>query len=115
VAAAGALRRDPAFLGFAAFLAAVTALMIPVVLAGWRNTATAVVVTRSQLVTLHAGRKLKSLPWSRVSDVRQRETQGNVRWEIVAEGSEPILLDGEIDDLSRIIRLTHELAGLQDR
>jgi hypothetical protein len=115
VAAVGALRRDPAFLGFAAFLAAVTALMVPVVLAGWRHTPTAVVVTRSRIATFHDGRELRSVPWSEVREVRQRETQGNVRWEIVSEGSDSIFLDGEIDDLPRVVSLSRDLTDLQNR
>jgi hypothetical protein len=115
VAGVGAVRRDVAFLGFAAFLAVVTLLMVPVVLAGWRHTPTAVVLTRSRLVTLHDGRELRTLLWSDVCQVRQRETQGNVRWEIVGEGSESIFLDGEIDDLARVVTLSRDLAGLHNR
>ncbi len=70
VALLGALRRSAELLGFAAFLGAVTLAMIPVVLAAWRHTATAVVVTRDRLVSLHDGRVLKSLDWSDVRHIR---------------------------------------------
>ncbi|HTE83595.1 MAG TPA: hypothetical protein VK821_02595 [Dehalococcoidia bacterium] len=114
VALYGSIRRSFEILGFAAFLAVVTLAMVPVVLAGWRQTATAVVVTREAVVSLHNGRVLKSLEWVRVRNVRRRETQGNVRWEIGAEDGEALLLDGELADLPRLIGLARELSGARE-
>ena len=113
VAAFGILRRNPEALGFAAFLAVITTVMVPVVLAGWRNTATAVVLTRHEIASLHSGRLLKAVEWIHVREVRQRETQGNVRWEITTDDGEALLLDGEIDDLPRVVQLARQLSGLQ--
>ncbi len=112
VGAAGLVRHSHDLLGFAAFLAAVTAGMAPVVLWGWRQTPTSVVLTRSAIVSLHHGRALKALDWDQVTAVRRRETQGNLRWEITAEDGERILLDGELDGLERLVRQAKALAGL---
>lgn len=110
----GALRQSTGLLEFAGFLVAVTLLMLPLVLLTWRGTATSVVLTQSEIVSLHSGRVLKSLPWSEVRTIRRRETQGNVRWEIAAVDGERILLDGELEDLSGLLRLAHRLAELRD-
>jgi hypothetical protein len=114
VAAFGVLRRNSEVLGFAVFLAVITAVMVPVVLAGWRHTATVVVLTRDGIISLHNGRPLKAVEWKHVREVRQRETQGNVRWEITSSDGEALLLDGEIDDVPQVVRLARELSGLQE-
>lgn len=111
VGLAGAITRSEELLGFAGFLAAVTVLMVPVVLAAWRQTPTVVVVTDSQIVSIHNGRVLKSLPWPTVTSVRQRETQGNLRWEIASAGGDRMLLDGELEDLDELVALAQRLAG----
>jgi hypothetical protein len=98
--------------GFALFLLAVTLAMVPVVLAGWRQTATCVVVSAEQVRSLHNGRVLKALPWASVVAVRQRETQGNVRWEIVTEDGDRLLLDGELDGLDELIVLARQSSRL---
>lgn len=112
VGALGALRRSPDLLGFAAFLGVVTVAMLPVVLAGWRQTATTVVVTERTIVILHHGRALKSLDWRKVTSVRQRETQGNIRWEIAADDGDRLFLDGELENLPRLVQLARQQAGL---
>jgi hypothetical protein len=112
VAIAGLLSRRADLLGFAAFLAAVTAVMVPVVLVGWRQTPTSIVLTRTAMISLHKGAVLKSLPWAQVSDIRRRETQGNLRWEIRSKNGERILLDGEIDRLGLLVEQARSLAGL---
>jgi len=112
VGLAGAVLRSAALLGFAAFLGPVTPVMLPVVLATWRQTATAVVLTRGGLVSLHRGRTLKSLAWERVEGIRRRETQGNVRWEVSTADGERVLLDGEIEDLRGLLRTARALAAL---
>jgi hypothetical protein len=112
VAAFGGVRHSTETLGFAGFLAIVTFGMTPVVLAGWRHTATAVVLTRSGVVSLHNGQVLKALNWEAVRRVSGRETLGNVRWEIAAEGGETLLLDGELEDLPRLVQLARQLSGV---
>ena len=111
VGLAGLISRRGDLLGFAAFLAVVTALMTPVVLAAWRQTPTAVAVTAAEIVSLHDGRVLKRLRWSAVRSVRERETQANRRWEIAGEDGERILLDGELEDLAELVRLARSLAA----
>ena len=110
----GFILRSVEFFGFAAFIGVVTALMLPLVLATWRQTATAVVLTRDGITSLHQGRILKSLAWSDLVSIRRRETQGNVRWELAAAAGERILLDGEIDDLPALLRAAHRLSGLPE-
>jgi hypothetical protein len=114
VGAFGGIRHSAELLGFAGFLAIVTLGMTPVVLAGWRRTATAVVLTRTGVVSLHDGRVLRAIDWRAVRRVSDRETLGNVRWEIVAEGGDVLLLDGELEDLPHLIRLARELSGVLD-
>jgi hypothetical protein len=110
VGALGALRHSGELLGFATFLAVVTLAMVPVVLYGWHQTATAVVLTGQGVVSLHGGRVLKSFEWRRVTGVHERETQGNRRWEIATNDGERLLLDGELEDLERLIALAQQLA-----
>jgi hypothetical protein len=112
VGVAGLLRHSPDLLGFAAFLAAVTAGMTPVVLYGWRQTPTTVVLTRTAILSLHNGQILKSLAWGEVAAIRRRETQGNVRWEVTARDGERILLDGELADLDLLVEQARTLAGI---
>jgi hypothetical protein len=106
------ITRRAELFGFALFLAVVTLAMLPVVLAAWRQTATTVVVAADTLVSLHGGRVLKSLPWASVIEIGERETQGNIRWEIRAADGSRVLLDGELDDLDELVRLARQLAGL---
>lgn len=112
VGAVGAATRNHELLGFAAFLAVVTAGMLPIVLLTWRQTATAVVLSEDGITTLHRGRLLKSLTWSAVQTIQRRETQGNVRWAIAADSGERILLDGEIENLPALLQLAHDLSGV---
>ncbi|MGI8552728.1 MAG: hypothetical protein ACR2PL_18365 [Dehalococcoidia bacterium] len=114
VGLAGAVTRSFELLGFAGFLALVTFAMLPLVLVTWRQTATAVILTRDRIVTVHDGHPLKTLAWDSIQAIRRRETQGNVRWEISNECGERILLDGEIDDLPALLNQAHELSGLSN-
>jgi hypothetical protein len=113
VALAGLILRRGDVLAFAGFLFAVTLAMVPVVLVSWRQTPTAVVLTRERIVALHGGRPLKSLPWRDVRAVTRRETQGNVRWHVTAESGERIALDGELEDLDGLLREARRIAGLE--
>ena len=112
VLAAGLILRRGDVLAFAGFLFAVTLGMVPVVLVSWRQTATAVVLTRERIVALHDGRELKSLVWREVRGVTRRETQGNVRWHVSSESGERIALDGELEDLDGLLREARRLAEL---
>jgi len=112
VGVAGLATRRGEILGFAAFLGVVTLLMLPVVLMTWRQTPTAVLLTATMIVSMHDGRLLKSLRWADVTSIRERETQGNRRWEIAATGGERILLDGELERLPELVRLAQELARI---
>jgi uncharacterized membrane protein len=111
-ALAGVVLRNLDVLAFAGFLFVVTLCMVPVVLVSWRQTATAVVLTADGVTSLHTGRMLKSLVWSGVESVTRRETQGNVRWIVTASGGERLALDGELDNLDRLIETARRLAGL---
>jgi hypothetical protein len=114
VSAAGLLRHNSDLLGFAGFLAAVTAAMVPVVLWGWRQTPTSVVLTRSAIVTTHNGVQLRALQWRDVTAIRRRETQGNQRWEVATRDGDRILLDGELEHLDLLVQQAITLAGLRD-
>jgi hypothetical protein len=108
----GLLRRSLELGGFAAFLLAVSLLMVPIVLAGWRQTATVVALTSDGITALHHGRVLRSIEWKDVDQIGERETQGNIRWQISARDGNRILLDGELDDLPELIASARRLAGL---
>lgn len=112
VSIAGLVLRRGDVLAFAGFLFVVTACMVPVVLVSWRQTATAVVLSTEAITSLHAGRVLKSLPWSNVHSITRRETQGNVRWIVAADDGERLALDGELDQLDRLVAAAQRLAGL---
>jgi hypothetical protein len=108
----GLITRRGEVLGFAAFLFAVTLGMVPVVLASWRHTATAVVLDQVGVTSLHEGKVLKSLRWQDVNAIERRETQGNVRRVIVTRSGDRLSLDGELEGLDGLIETAHRLAGL---
>jgi hypothetical protein len=112
VGLAGLVTRRGAILGFAGFLLAVTLCMVPVVLASWRHTATAVVLDRDRITSLHNGTVLKSLLWQEVAVIERRETQGNVRWVVRAHDGERLALDGELEDLDGLLSSARRLSGL---
>jgi hypothetical protein len=99
---------------FALFLLVVTLLMIPVVLSGWKRTATAVVLSREGITALHGGRTLKELRWDEVVSLTRREVQGNVRWIVKAENGDHIALDGELENLDQLLAAIRRLAHLPD-
>jgi hypothetical protein len=115
VGIAGLIMRRGDVLAFAGFLGVVTLCMVPVVLVTWRHTATEVVLSRERITSLHGARVLATLPWREVRGVSRRETQGNVRWLVTAEGGERIVLDGEIEDLPGLIAAARRLAGLTEQ
>lgn len=111
----GAFTHQAELLGFAAFLAVVTLIMLPVVLLTWRQTATTVVLTERAILSLHGDRVLQSLNWQQVHAIQRRETQGNVRWQVLATNGERILLDGEIEHLVELVGDALRLSGLDAR
>ena len=113
-AIAGLVLRKADILAFSGFLCVVTLCMVPVVLVSWRQTATAVVVSADAITSLHAGRVLKSLCWKDVTSVTRRETQGNVRWIVASAGGERLALDGELENLDRLIETARRLAALPE-
>jgi len=115
VGLAGLLMRRGDVLAFAGFLAAVTLLMIPVVLVTWRHTATRIVLTRNALSSLHGERVLKRLAIADVCSVSRRETQGNVRWIVTARDGDRIAIDGEVEDVPGLVQAVQKLAGLDDK
>ncbi len=98
--------------GFGLFLGAVTILMLPVVLAGWRGTATSIVLTRDRALALHDGRVLRELPWSEVCAIDRVDTLGNIRWRIHPREGQHLAIDGEIADVPGLIEQARALAGL---
>ncbi len=112
VAIAGLALRRSDVLAFAGFLAVVTLCMIPVVLVSWRQTPTAIVLTETEIRSLHSGRVLKALPWDSVHAVTRRETQGNVRWLVQAGEGQHIAIEGEIEDVPGLIEAARRLAGI---
>lgn len=98
--------------GFGLFLGAVTVLMLPVVLAGWRGTATAIVLTRDRALALHDGRVMRELTWSEVVAIDRVDTLGNIRWRIHPREGQHLAIDGEIADVPGLIDQARALAGL---
>ncbi|HEY8489562.1 MAG TPA: hypothetical protein VIO14_01085 [Dehalococcoidia bacterium] len=98
--------------GFSLFLFAVTVAMLPIVYMTWVATPTAVVFTRDAAVTLHRGREMKRIPWSRVRAVTMHDTLGNVRWKIVDDEGDHLTIDKDIEDPESLVEEARRLAGL---
>lgn len=113
VCLAGLVTRRGDLLAFGGFLLVVAFCMAPVVLASWKQTATAVVLSQAGITSLHGGRTLKALPWAQVYAVTRRETQGNVRWHVSDGKGDRIALDGELEDLDGLVTQARRLAGLE--
>lgn len=110
--AAGLLLDSFELKGFSLFLFAVTVAMLPIVYMTWAATPTAVVFTRDAAVTLHRGREMKRIPWSRVRAVTMHETLGNVRWKIVDDEGDHLTIDKDIEDPESLVEEARRLAGL---
>jgi hypothetical protein len=101
-------------LGFGGFLGAITVFMLPVVLLTWRATPTAIVLTASGALALHAGRILRQVQWADVVRIERIETMGNVRWRIVPHAGQHLAIEGEIADVPGLVARAGELAGLPE-
>jgi hypothetical protein len=102
-------------LGFGGFLGAVTVFMLPVVLLTWRATPTAIVLTASGAIAVHAGRVLREVAWPDVVRIERVETMGNVRWRIVPREGQHLAIEGEIADVPALIASARELAHLPEQ
>jgi len=99
-------------IGFGLFTAAVTVLMIPVVLLTWRGTATAIVLTRSGASALHLGRTLHHVEWSELQRIERVEYLGNTRYKLVHGDTEFLTVEGEIEDAAGLVERAFTLSGI---
>jgi hypothetical protein len=102
-------------LGFGGFLGAITVFMLPVVLLTWRSTPTAIVLTHSGALALHAGRVLREVHWDDVTRIDRVETMGNVRWRLVPREGQHLAVEGEIADVPGLVACARELAHLPEQ
>jgi hypothetical protein len=99
--------------GFGLFLAAVTAVMLPVVLLTWRGTATAIVLTRDGAQALHRGRALHGLRWAELRRIERVEYLGNVRHKLVhGEDEQFLTVESEVEDAAALIEAAFALSGV---
>jgi hypothetical protein len=99
--------------GFGVFLAAVTLLMIPVVLFTWRSTATAIVLTREGAVALHLGRSLHELRWAELRRIDEVNYLGNTRYKLLHGEDEFMTVESEIAGQAALVEAAFELSGLE--
>lgn len=102
----------PELIGFGVFMGAVAIFMIPVVLITWRQTATAIVLTREAALSMHGGSLLREIPWAEVETIQLFDTLGNIRWKIFPAAGDHLTIDGEIVDMGTLVLTAHDLAGL---
>jgi hypothetical protein len=107
----GLIARSPEALGFGAFLAVVTLAMLPVVLLTWRRTPTAIVLTRSRVVALHAGHPLREIPWSALARI-ERADYDNIKWRLRPAEGDHLSIEAELDDVERLIERASALSGI---
>ncbi|MDA0366460.1 MAG: hypothetical protein O3B31_10100 [Chloroflexi bacterium] len=98
--------------GFGLFLAAVTLVMVPVVLLTWRGTATAIVLTAEGATALHHGRVLHELLWGDLRRIERVEYLGNVRHKLVHGRDEFLTVESEIEGALDLVERAFELSGL---
>jgi hypothetical protein len=101
--------------GFGVFLAAVTLLMIPVVLFTWRSTATAIVLTREGAVALHLGRRLHELRWTDLRRIDEVNYLGNTRYKLLHGEDEFMTVESEVAGQAALVEAAFELSGLERR
>lgn len=99
--------------GFGIFLAAVTVLMIPVVLFTWRSTATSIVLTREGAVALHLGRPLHRLQWSDLQRIDSVNYLGNTRYKLLHGEEEFLTVESEISGQDELVEAAFALSGLE--
>lgn len=99
--------------GFGVFLAAVTVLMVPVVLFTWRSTATAIVLTREGAVALHLGRPLHELRWAELRRIDEVNYLGNTRYKLLHGEDEFMTVESEIAGQAALVEAAFALSGLE--
>ncbi|MDA1240091.1 MAG: hypothetical protein O2798_04525 [Chloroflexi bacterium] len=111
--AVGVIFRLTEALGFGLFGLVVTAIMVPVVLLTWRNTATSVVLTRSGAVALHEGKPIHSLDWSELRRIESVEYLGNQRYKLVhGEDERFMVIESEIIGGAELVDEAFALSGI---
>lgn len=98
--------------GFGMFLAAVTIIMVPVVLLTWRSTATAIALTDEGAIALHHGRVLHALLWADLRRIERVEYLGNVRHKLVHARDEFLTVESEIAGAADLVDRAFALSGL---
>ncbi len=100
-------------LGFGLFGLVVTAIMVPVVMLTWRNTATSVVLTRSGAIALHEGKPIHSLDWSELRRIESVEYLGNQRYKLVhGEDERFMVIESEIAGGKELVDEAFALSGI---
>ena len=98
--------------GFGLFLAAVTLIMVPVVLLTWRGTATSIVLTNTGASALHLGRMLHHVDWSDLQRIERVEYLGNTRYKLVHHDTEFLTVESEIEDSADLVDTAFALSGV---
>ncbi len=100
-------------LGFGLFGLVVTAVMVPVVLLTWRNTATSIVLTRSGAMALHEGKPIHTLDWHELRRIESVEYLGNQRYKLVHGDDERFMvIESEIVGGSELVDEAFALSGI---
>ena len=97
--------------GFGLFALAVTALLLPIVAAMWRRTATAVVLTGEAVIALHQGRELRSVRWDELDRIEPAD-YASVQWRLRARDGSHLSIEAELHDVDGLIDSASELSGL---
>jgi len=100
-------------LGFGLFGLVVTAIMVPVVLLTWRNTATSIVLTRSGAIALHEGKPIHQLNWPELRRIESVEYLGNQRYKLVhGEDERFMVIESEIAGGAELVDEAFALSGI---
>ena len=99
-------------IGFGLFAAAVTLIMVPVVLLTWRGTATAIVLTKTGASALHLGRVLHHVDWTDLQRIERVEYLGNTRYKLVHHDTEFLTVESEIEDSAGLVDTAFALSGV---
>jgi hypothetical protein len=99
--------------GFGLFAFAVTALMLPIVLITWRNTATLMVLTDTGAYSIHRGKILHQLNWHDLRRIDQVEYLGSSRFKLLhGDNGEFMTVESEIEDGQGLVDRSFRLSGL---
>ena len=100
-------------LGFGLFGLVVTAIMVPVVMLTWRNTATSIVLTRSGAMALHEGKPIHTLEWTELRRIESVEYLGNQRYKLVHGDDERFMvIESEIVDGAALVDEAFALSSI---